>query len=62
MRSGQSIEYNTKNIFLKKSYTKRGGDTIPRPFSNISKFSISLDQQSKSFKAGFQHADFSASV
>ena len=29
---GQLIEYNRKN-FLEKSYTKRGGETIPRPFS-----------------------------
>ena len=26
------IEYNMKSIFLKKSYTKCGGETIPRPF------------------------------
>ena len=38
------IGHNMKNIFLIKSYTKCGGETIPRPFSKISKFSISLDQ------------------
>ena len=36
-----------KNIFLGNSYTKGGGETIPRPFSNKSKLSISLDQLSK---------------
>ena len=30
---GQSIEYNMRNIFLEKSYTKWGGKAIPRPFS-----------------------------
>ena len=34
---------NTKNIFLAKSYTKCGGETSPRPFSEKLKFSISLD-------------------
>ena len=33
MKFGQSIEYNMKNIFLKKSYTKFAGETIPRPLS-----------------------------
>ena len=26
------IEYNMRSIFFEKSYTKCGGDTIPRPF------------------------------
>ena len=33
MRFGQLIEYNMRNIFLKKSFTKCGGETIPRRFS-----------------------------
>ena len=33
---GYLIEYNMRNIFLEKSYTKCGGETIPRPFSKIS--------------------------
>ena len=33
-----------RNIFLKKSYTKYDGETIPRPFSRKSRLSISLDQ------------------
>ena len=47
MKFGQLIEYNMKNISLGKSYTKWGGDSIPRPFSKKSKSSITLDQQSK---------------
>ena len=35
------------NIFLKKSYTKCAGGTIPGTLSKISKLSISLDQQCK---------------
>ena len=44
MKFGQLIEYNTRNIFVEKSYTKCGGETIPIPFSKKSKSSISLDQ------------------
>ena len=44
MKCGQLIEYNMRNIFLKKSYTKCGGETSPRPFSEKLKLSISLDQ------------------
>ena len=32
MKLGQLIEYNMRNIFLEKSYTKCGGETSPRPF------------------------------
>ena len=31
IRFVQLIEYNTRNIFLEKSYTKYGGETSPRP-------------------------------
>ena len=44
MKFGQLIEYNMRNIFLEKSYTKCGGETIPRPVLKKSKLSISLDQ------------------
>ena len=44
MKIGQLIEYNARNIFLKKSYTKCGTETIPRPSSEKTKLSISLDQ------------------
>ena len=46
MKLGQLIEYNMRNNFLEKSYTKCGGETIPRPFSKKSKLSISPDQSS----------------
>ena len=48
MKFGQLIECNIKNIFVEKSYTKYGGETIPRAFSKKWKYiyikSISLDQ------------------
>ena len=44
MKSGQLIEYNTRNIFVEKSYTKWAGETIPRPLFKKSKLSISPDQ------------------
>ena len=47
MKSGQSIEYNMRNIFAQKSYTKCAGENIPRLLSKESKFSISLDQYCK---------------
>ena len=47
MKLGQLIEYNMKNIFVEKSYTKCAGETIPRPLSKNSKLSISLDQKRK---------------
>ena len=43
---GQIIKYN-RNIFLAKSYTQCGKETIPRPFSKKSKLSISVDRYSK---------------
>ena len=45
MKFGQLIEYNMRNIFVEKSYTKCAGEAIPRPLSKKSKLSISLDQQ-----------------
>ena len=42
MKFGQLTEYDMTNITLEKSYTKCGGETIPRPFFNISKLSIFL--------------------
>ena len=47
MEFGQLMEYNMKNVFLEKSYTKYGGETISRPLSKISKLSVYLDQQCK---------------
>ena len=44
MKFGQLIECNMRNIFIEKSYTKCGGETSPRTFSENLKLSISLDQ------------------
>ena len=41
---GQLIEYYIRNISLENSYTKCGGETIPRHFSEKSKLNIFLDQ------------------
>ena len=47
MKFGQLIEYDMRNIFLEKLYTKCCGGTISRPFSKKSKLSISLNKWSK---------------
>ena len=47
MTFGQLIESNTRNFFHEISYTKYGGETSPRLFSEKLKSSISLDQYSK---------------
>ena len=44
MKFGQLKEYNIRNIFPEKSYTKYGREAISRPFSKKSKLSISVDQ------------------
>ena len=44
MKFGQLTEYNMRHISVEKQYTKCGGETIPRSFSEKSKLSISLDQ------------------
>ena len=43
MKFGQLVKYNMKNIFLKKSFTKRGGETITRTFFKKTKLRISLN-------------------
>ena len=43
MKFGQLVEYNMKNIFAEKSYTKCAGVTISRPLSEKLKLSISQD-------------------
>ena len=43
MKFGQLTEYITRNVFIEKSFTKCGGETIPRPFYKKSKMNISLD-------------------
>ena len=32
IKYGQLIEYNMRNIFFDKLFTKFGGESIPRPF------------------------------
>ena len=32
VKSGQLIEHDIRNIFPEKSYMKRSGETIPKPF------------------------------
>ena len=51
IKFGQLIEYNMRNIFLEKSFTKCGGETIPIPFSKKSKLCISLCINSLKFYA-----------
>ena len=47
MKFNQLMDYNVRNIFLEKSYTKCDGETSPRPFSEKIKLSISSDQEPK---------------
>ena len=47
MKLCQLIEYNIRNIFLEKSYTKCGRETITRNFPKKLKLIMSLDQYSK---------------
>ena len=41
MKFGKLIEYDMRNIFLEKSYTKCGREPIPRLFYEKSKLTIS---------------------
>ena len=45
MKFSQLKEYDMRNIFVIKSYTKYAEETIPRPLSKKSKLNISLDQE-----------------
>ena len=44
MKFVQVIQYSMRTIFVEKSYTKCGGEIIPRLFSKKSKLIISLYQ------------------
>ena len=44
MKIGQLIELIMRNIFIEKSYTKYGEETVSRRFSKNTKLSISLNQ------------------
>ena len=47
MKLGHIIDYNMRNIFLEKSYTKCRGETTLRSFSGKLELSISLDRYSR---------------
>ena len=42
MKAGQLTEYNMRNIFLEKSYTKCGGEASLRPFYKILQLVLSF--------------------
>ena len=44
IKFGQVIEYNPRNIFLEKLFTKCSEETSSKTFSKKSKLSIYLDQ------------------
>ena len=44
IKFGQLIWYKIRKILLQKSFTKYGGETIPRSFSKKSKLSICLEK------------------
>ena len=61
MKFGQLIKHNIKNMFFEKSYAKRCGESIPRPFSKRSKLIISMDLKSEVLYSLFLlYAKFSA--
>ena len=50
MEFGHLVEYNIRNIYLNRSYTKCGGNTIPKVFSknsNLIKPFFLHDQKTK---------------
>ena len=47
IKFGRLIEYNMRNTFLQKSYTKSGVEASLMALYKKSKLSVSLDQQSK---------------
>ena len=47
IKFGQLIEYNIRNNFLEKSYTKGCGEASLRSFWTKSKLNVCLDQQSE---------------
>ena len=54
MKFGQLIEYNMRNIFLEKSWTKCGGKTFQGPF--LKKWRIDDDDELFSWYVGRQKA------
>ena len=58
MKFGRLTECNLRKIYLKKSYTKCGEDTSPRPLPEKLKLSISMDQESKALYSFFNLISF----
>ena len=44
IKLGHLLEYNMRNIFVEKSYTKCGGENSTRPYFKKLELNISLDQ------------------
>ena len=44
MKFARLIEYNMRNIFLERSYTQCGGESIPKLLFKKSKFNLYLCQ------------------
>ena len=55
MKFGQLIERNMRNIFLEKSYIKRGEETTLKPFPEKLKLSISWINSLKFYTVCFYY-------
>ena len=53
MKIGQLIEYNTRNIFIEKLYTKYGGEASPRPFHKNQNWTYLWTNSLKCYKVCF---------
>ena len=53
MKFDQLKEYDMRNIFAEKSYSKYAGEISPRPLSIKPELSISLDRQGKTLSSLF---------
>ena len=53
MKIGQLIEYNTRNIFIEKLYTKYGGEGSPRPFHKNQNWTYLWTNSLKCYKVCF---------
>ena len=53
MKIGQLIEYNIRNIFIEKLYTKYGGEASPRPFHKNQNWTYLWTNSLKCYKVCF---------
>ena len=53
MKIGQLIEYNTRNIFIEKLYTKYGGEASPRSFHKNQNWTYLWTNSLKCYKVCF---------